>query len=160
MPKFKPLPPVEVLRAELEYLPKEGILLRRYKNDLFLTGYVATDGYLVVGLGGPGQLWQAHRLIWKLVTGKDPGEHEIDHINRDRIDNRWNNLRLVDRYEQMANRGKLCTNSSGLKGVYTTSKGTKPYKSSIMRNGRVTFLGYFSTAEEAHNAYINAGGLP
>lgn len=164
MKAFKQLPPAEELRAEFFYDPDLGLLLRRLNGRVIEAGYISkTTGYLQVGFGGPGKLWVGHRLIWKIVTGDDPGNMQVDHINRIRHDNRWKNLRLVDMSDQMANRGVLKTNSSRLKGAYKTSDrrpNRKPYRSSIMRNGKSVFLGYFDTAEEAHAAYIKAGGIP
>lgn len=164
MRSFKQLPSVEALRAEFSYDPETGILLRNRYGNIVKAGYVSKwDGYVQVGFGGPGKLWMGHRLIWKMVTGDDPGDMQVDHINRVRHDNRWLNLRLVDMSAQMANRGVMRTNGSKLKGAYRVSDkrpNRKPYRSSIMRNGKSVFLGYFHTAEEAHAAYIRAGGLP
>lgn len=59
---------------------------------------------------------KAHRLAWYLTTGYWP-EHEVDHINGDRADNRWCNLREATRSENNWNVGLLPNNTSGLKGV-------------------------------------------
>ena len=49
--------------------------------------------------------YMVHRLIWRMVTGEDPGEDlVIDHINHDSLDNRWINLRCVTRSENNLNR--------------------------------------------------------
>lgn len=160
---FKQLPSAEELRAVFQYDPATGILTRFLYGEVVVAGHIHRDtGYLQVGYGGPGKVWSGHRLIWKLVTGVDPGTQQVDHINRVRHDNRWSNLRLVDMSEQMANRSVFRTSSTGLKGAYkanTNRKNYKPYKSSIMRDGKSVFLGLFDTAEEAHLAYIKAGGL-
>lgn len=162
MRNFKALPPLEALRNEFDYDPDTGLLMRRTAKGLVLAGSINKyDGYLQVGFGGPGKLWSGHRLIWKWVTGDDPGSFQIDHINRIRHDNRFCNLRLVDSYEQMANRGMLRTNSTGFKGVHRYTKGSKQcFRSSINKGGKRVFLGLFKTAEEAHAAYIAAGGVP
>lgn len=47
--------------------------------------------------------WFLHRIIWKLVTGKDPGSMEVDHRNLIKTDNRWKNLRLASRMQNAAN---------------------------------------------------------
>ena len=59
-------------------------------------------GYVLVGYNYT--LYRANRLIWMMVTGEDPGEMFVDHINRDTSDNRMENLRLVDRSENNLNR--------------------------------------------------------
>lgn len=63
-----------------------------------------------------GVAYVAARIIWKIVYGYDP--IEIDHINRDKADNRICNLREVSRSENCLNRGLLRNNTSGVSGVY------------------------------------------
>lgn len=48
------------------------------------------------------RMYGAHRLAWLIVTGSWP-TFEIDHINRDKTDNRWCNLRDVTHQENMLN---------------------------------------------------------
>lgn len=162
MPKYRPLPPTEQLRSSFRYEPSTGFLFRKDWGANVPSGSLSKSGYVVVGFGGPGQYWAAHRLIWRIVTGDDPGALQIDHVNRIRHDNRWENLRLADRQLQMANRGALATSSTGLKGAYKTGSkraSRKPYKSSIMRDGKHVFLGYFDTPQEAQAAYVLTGGV-
>jgi hypothetical protein len=64
----------------------------------------------------------AHRVIWALQTGEWPQQH-IDHINGDKQDNRWENLRCVSRRSNMRNRKLSSNNSSGCHGVSRVSKG-------------------------------------
>jgi len=87
-----------------------------------------------------------HRLIVKADDGQ-----EVDHINRDKLDNRKSNLRLCTRAENNQNRGKFSNNKSGLKGAY--AKRGK-YQSTIRYNGKTIYLGTFKTAIEAHKAYL------
>ena len=57
----------------------------------------------VVRWHGHAQNVMIHRLVWKWVTGEEPGV-TIDHINRQRSDNRFWNLRIADWVTQMNNR--------------------------------------------------------
>ncbi|QXN60191.1 hypothetical protein KUA24_124 [Vibrio phage HNL01] len=57
--------------------------------------------YLEVRLS-PNQLYKVHRVIWKMQTGVDP-LLKIDHINGDRSDNSWDNLRLATDQENARN---------------------------------------------------------
>ena len=55
-----------------------------------------------------GSTYFHHRVIWFLMTGEDPGEQTVDHKDRDRSNNRWENLRLLDgAKEQAFNKGAL-----------------------------------------------------
>lgn len=48
------------------------------------------------------KIYLAHRLAWLWMTGMFP-VREIDHINRNRYDNRWTNLRDVTRSQNRLN---------------------------------------------------------
>lgn len=93
-----------------------------------------------------------HRVIWYWVTGQEPPP-EIDHINGVRNDNRWTNLREVDRTQNMMNRGLCRRNKTGYKGV-SFDKRTGKFKAEICCRGVKHTLGRFDTAEEARDAYL------
>ena len=101
MPQPKPLPPLETLREVLAYDPETGALTWRVDRGKVRAGTLAGNlaparwgGYSVVKLSHRRLL--AHRVAWALFHGADPGPLLVDHINRDRSDNRASNLRLVD----------------------------------------------------------------
>ncbi|MDR8091104.1 HNH endonuclease [Burkholderia gladioli] len=87
-----------------------------------------------------------HRVIWKLVTGDDPGDALIDHRDCDGYNNRWSNLRLATKAQNSMNRDKPATNSSGVKGV---GRFRKKWRATIKLNDRAIHLGSFDTIEEA-----------
>ena len=68
---------------------------------------------------------------------------QIDHVNRNRLDNCVSNLRLVSNQENSFNRNA--------KGYY---KHYNRYVANIHINGKTIYLGSFETKEEAHNAYL------
>lgn len=70
--------------------------------------------YTIIGING--SLYRAHRLAFLYVTGSFP-TGEVDHINGSGIDNRWVNLREVDRLENGRNMRLHAHNSSGISGV-------------------------------------------
>lgn len=87
----------------------------------------------------------AHQYAWYYIYNKVP--FKIDHINRDRTDNRIINLRDVTHQQNCFNRS-----ANG----YSWIKRDNIYISRIMLNGVSKTLGYFHTPEEAHQAYIDA----
>jgi hypothetical protein len=97
-----PLPPLEALRAAFAYSPETGALTWRETGAP--AGCQNGQGYIRVQLGG--RHLKAHRVAWALYNGADPGQLLVDHINRDRSDNRAANLRLVDPRGNRANSGQ------------------------------------------------------
>jgi hypothetical protein len=93
-----------------------------------------------------------HRLAFFYMTGEWP-TIDVDHINRDRSDNRWDNLRLGTRSQNRANAASNRNNKCGLKGVHL-ARGV--WKSQICVRGKVTNLGAFDCPAAAHFAYVLA----
>lgn len=96
------------------------------------------------------KLHLAHRLIWLWMTG-DQLPPTIDHINGEKADNRWSNLRAATYAQNGANVGLRSTNKSGVKGVSWDRK-KSAWVAMITVNGKQTFLGYFATIPEAATA--------
>jgi hypothetical protein len=83
------------------------------------------------------------------MTGEDPGvEKEVDHINGNRGDNSWNNLRIVSRKENGKNMQRKKNNSSGVTGVSWASDRRK-WASYIMVNRKKINIGHFTELSEA-----------
>lgn len=78
-------------------------------------------------------VYKAGRIIWKLVTGKEPLA-EVEHRNRKRADNTWINLRLAAHMDNGANRNLPANNKSGHVGVHF-SKTEKKWKAYARRDG-------------------------
>lgn len=81
-----------------------------------------------------------------------PAGLEVDHINRDKLDNRRANLRVVDHPTNQRNTGPQANNTSGYKGV-TWDKNRQKWVAKTRHLGKHIFIGRFGTAEEAADAY-------
>jgi len=112
-------------------------------------GSLASDGYLRVKYDYKTR--RLHRVIWAYHYGDIEKSTLIDHINRDPLDNRIENLRLCNRSQNRSNSG--VSNKLGIKGV--SVRGNKFY-AQIFKQGTCHYLGTFDTVEEAHAAYLEA----
>lgn len=94
--------------------------------------------------------------IWFHLYGELPPRGLlIDHINRDRRDNRIGNLRLATYIQNGYNRTSP-HNPNGFKGITPSGRPNKPWRAQIRINGIRISLGRFKTKEEAAEAYRNA----
>ena len=100
-----------------------------------------------------GKYWSAHRLAWLYVVGEWP-DREIDHVDCDKLNNRFANLREATSAENKWNTTKQSGTLSSYKGV-TWHKSGK-WQASIRSHGKQLHLGLFSTEAEAHVAYCKA----
>ena len=141
--------------AQLSYDPVTGIVTR---NGIPQTR-CRRKGYIRVCINK--KMYTATHIIWKLVTGEFP-DGEIDHINRVRDDNRWENLRLTDRSGNTHNTNLRKDNTSGLKGVHPDTKWDFRWRASIQINNKRVHLGSFTTlldAAAARKSAENKSGL-
>ena len=108
-----------------------------------------STGYRMVFINQKGYL--VHRIAILLATGACDPSKEVDHIDHDRLNNRLNNLRIVDRINNMRNIGLGKTNKTGVIGVSLkyTRTGELRYSANIMVNRKSINLGIFDNIEEA-----------
>ena len=109
-------------------------------------------GYIIISLDGIP--YKAHRLAWLYVHGEMPAAI-VDHINRDKTDNRIANLRLATRSENARNTNRRRDNTSGTTGVVFLPK-TNRWAAKLTVNSWNRFLGSFATKEEAIAARLKA----
>ena len=140
------------MRSCLNYDPATGVFTRRVAARGARAGTIAGSrdprGYIVIRVHGI-RCW-AHRLAWLFETGEIP-VGDIDHINRDKSDNRIANLRAVDRSVNLHNRPAATRNTSGFKGVTWHKKAGK-WASRICVNYKNQHLGLFDEIEDACRA--------
>jgi hypothetical protein len=115
--------------------------------------YKSKNGYIQVRLLG--KLWMAHRLIWCYKTGKFP-ELWLDHIDGDRSNNRFENLRVVDRSTNMQNVKRANVDSFTQHLGVTFDKQAGKFRAQHIYQGVKVLNKLFRTAEEAHSAYLNS----
>lgn len=111
-------------------------------------GCAARNGYLSVRVDGV--LYAAHRLAWFYVNGTWPSGH-IDHINRNKLDNRISNLRVCNDLENGQNTNISKANKSGVTGVWFNPKVEK-WHAQIMVNRKNLYLGRYQEKESAIKA--------
>jgi hypothetical protein len=157
MTKAKPLPSVELIKTLLEYSPETGIFYwkdnRGAKGCKGKQAGTLSRGYINIHINGKD--FRAHRLAWLFVTEEDPAEKQIDHINGNKSDNRFVNLRLATNSQNACNRSTSKRNKSGFKGV-SYSRKNEAWKADARIDGIAHHLGYFATPELAHLAYCEA----
>jgi len=157
MTKSVPLPPLEVITELIQYDQETGFFSWKKaaggKTAGAEAGCIDANGYKRIRING--RKYQAQRLAWLLVTGEDPGDFHVDHINSNPSDNSFVNLRLASNTENACNRGAPKNSSSGYKGV-SWKKSKNKWNAQIQSNGVKKNLGYFDTAEDAHAAYCKA----
>ena len=128
----------------LNYNPRTGLFTWVRSSGNKREGDIAGnfDRYVLIMLDG--KRYYAHRLAWLYVHGEWP-EGEIDHINRNKHDNRIENLRLVTSAENKWNVG-------GAVGV-SFYKRTGKWTAQMRTNGKWKRLGYFDSREAAEAVY-------
>ena len=143
----------EQLRSILHYSPETGIFTRKVSTSNSVkvgdvAGSLDGDGYLQIKVCS--RKYRAHRLAWLHVYGEWPTD-QIDHINRNRSDNRIANLREVTNKQNLQNTGKRSNNTSGHPGVRWHKRASK-WRACIKHDYKHIHLGYFSILEEAISA--------
>jgi hypothetical protein len=116
-----------------------------------LVGNLDKEGYRKVLLRP--KSYRVHNLIWAYHYGYLP--KQLDHIDGNPQNNAIENLRLATSAQNNANRGKHKRNTTGFKGV-TWVKACHKYSARLAINKSRLFLGYFSSPEQAHLAYVEA----
>lgn len=118
-------------------------------NDI--AGSKQKSGYVRISINN--HPYSAHRLIFLWHHGHLP--KAIDHIDRNRSNNRIENLREATATQNQGNRSLNKTNTSGYRGVGWHKKYCK-WVARISINGKLKNLGQFSDIEDAKKAYCKA----
>jgi len=141
----------ERLHELLKYNPETGEWVRKlYVNSNSqagcVAGCIAPDGYRRIAIDG--KRYKASRLAFLYMEGYFP-EHEVDHINRVRHDDRWINLREATRRCNMKNCSVRKNSKSGITGVCWDKINNKWRVRIIDLDEKEDFVGRFKSKREA-----------
>lgn len=116
-------------------------------------GSVTAGGYIEIYIDGLRCL--GHRIAVLYIAGRWP-PYQVDHIDRDRSNNAWRNLREATNEQNQANKAARSDNRIGFKGV---KRCRGMYQARIRIAGVDRHLGTFATPEEASATYRRAAEL-
>ena len=143
---------VQELSSLLRYDPHTGeihwIAAGRGKIKKKAAGTIMQSGYIGVLIRGKRYL--AHRVAWALVH-QAWSEHQIDHINGIKADNRIENLRVATNAQNGKNYGTNKLNTSGITGVSWCGQ-TKKWRAMIKVDGRSICKGRYADKQDALTA--------
>lgn len=145
----------EILREHVLYEPDTGIF-RRVKNSGgvksgSVSGTIGSHGYLTVSVCGKNYL--AHRLAILDQTGDWPLDI-VDHVDGDKTNNRYNNLRQCSKSENGYNM-KRRPSRSGIKSV-EWHEGAGKWRVRMEAGGKRHHIGFFSSLADAERSAIEA----
>lgn len=148
---------VSRLREIMDYNPNEGTFIwrvaRRGVRAGATCGRISVHGYREIGVEGT--LYRANRLAWFYVTGNWP-QGVVDHVDGDKANDRWSNLRDCSQSQNMGNMAaKRINNTTGHRGV-VWDKARGKWRAQICVGGAKRNLGRFSELDAAKQAYANA----
>ena len=141
----------ELLKEFVKYDPDTGIFYKIKKKHVrdntrplgSVVGHKSGDGYIHFAFFGKKR--KAHRMAWLYMTGNLPFG-VIDHIDGDKTNNKFSNLRDVTQSENLANMHKIVSRT-GFRGVYENIK--NGIVVSYLAQYNKKHLGAFKTPEEA-----------
>ena len=115
-----------------------------------LKGNVNNNGYKRIAINKKRYFY--HRVIYKIYNQdwdihNEPYKNQIDHIDRNKLNNNINNLRVVSIQQNQWN--------NNCKG-YCWDKSKNKWQSQITIDGEVKYLGCFKKEEDARNTYLAA----
>ena len=150
------------LKELLHYDQQTGIFTRIkdacYKREYVgkVAGCLNKRGYLQIYIDG--KIYTNHRLAWLYMNGEFPkNKLFIDHIDRNKTNNSYQNLRLATSAQNLQNKilARKDNLTSKILGV-TWFKRDSKWQAEICVNKKRIFLGRFKNLEDAKNAYLEA----
>jgi len=151
---MREFPTKERILEQYDYDPDTGVFT--WKKDGInplvrigaRAGKTCPDGYRSLSVGC--LRFQASWVAWFLSTGEWP-KSEIDHVNHDRGDDRFCNLREATRSQNCGYKRSLVGNANGYRGIKMQSSGR--FLAVICVRRKELCLGTYDTAEQAALIY-------
>ena len=157
----------ELMRECIDYNPDTGEIRWKVRP---LHHFANLNAHSTWNAKYPGKLWvtskyngyvrakismkwvRGHRAAWLVTHGEWP-EHQLDHIDGDRSNNRLANLRQASMSTNCKNQGLQKRNKTGRIGVHFRPDGrVRPWLATIGSEGKIIHLGTFSTKDKAVKA--------
>lgn len=159
--RMKQLPSIEELEELFDINPETGSIKWKKPGRARKLGQEAgvirraagrlSYRYISVGMEPNRHLIPAHWVIWAHVHRRWP-DGQLDHKNRDSLDNRIANLRPATDSEQIYNQKR--ENRTGFKWIkrIVDEKGQVKFRGTVVANGKKFYTSRYGTAAEAHAA--------
>lgn len=143
----------DFLKSRLYYDKNTGIFtyLKKVSNNTNIgdiAGSIHKTGYNVIIIAG--RSYKSHRLAFLWMNGSFP-KKDIDHINGNKLDNRWENIREATKSENNKNSPRRKDNKSGICGVYWNPL-KEEWRATIYNNKKHILLGNFKDINDAISA--------
>lgn len=135
----------EELRKAVHYNPDTGVFTRR-SNGVEIV-HIDGVGYRCFNLANKVRL--AHRMAFYYMTGRIPDY--VDHIDGNKLNNEWKNLREATNAENQWNKGMITTNTSGVRGVHWNKK-LRRWIAEIRVNKVKHYIGSYRDLQDAKEA--------
>lgn len=161
----------EIVKELLDYDPETGVFTWKIRDTIWFPTarshkiwnsrfsgkragwvYTGSTGYQCRQIAIRGQKFYEHRIAWLWMNG-DPVPVEIDHKNRDALDNRWCNLESSNRGNNMLNQSRRIDNRSGVTGVCWDAR-YGGWRANCRIGGKQEHVGKFENIEDAERAII------
>lgn len=141
------------LRATFFYDEAFGRLWRKTKAGNYRPCALSKEKGRYTRIWYKSRTYAYHHIVWLMFNDSLP--EQIDHIDRNKKNNRIENLRPSTHQQNMFNKGVRKDSRSRIKGI-TKNKDSWRYSARIFRDGKLQYLGTFCSKEEAQDAYDKA----
>ncbi len=146
----------ERLKELVRYEPETGVFIRLENRGRLKKGDEAggidAEGYRRLTIDG--RSYKAHRLAFMYMTGRFPNQH-TDHIDQDRQNNKFSNLREATPQQNSRNKKRQSSNLSGFTGVGWRND-LSIWRARIYHKNKNVNLGTFDKLSDAVLARLNA----